>query len=192
MANKKSDKQLWILLALIAIVVAALLLLPGCGGRRGSGAGNVSEEEATTLVKAGDRAPDFSVELLNGETLTLSALRGRVVLLDFWATWCPPCRQELARVQNDLLDRFADRDFVFLPISRGEERATVEAFRTKQGYGFDMGLDPTRAIYDRYASNFIPRNFLIDRDGKVVVASVGYEPEEFEALIETIEQTLSK
>ena len=192
MANKKSNKRLWFLLAFIVVVLAAILLLPGCSGRRGSGSGNISEEEATTLIKAGDTAPDFTVELLSGERLTLSSLRGQVVLLDFWATWCPPCRQELARVQSDLIDRFAGRDFVFLPISRGEDRATVEAFRTKQGYGFPMGLDPERAIYDRYASNFIPRNFLIDRRGKVVVASVGYEPEEFESLIATIEQTLSK
>ena len=55
-----------------------------------------------------------------------------------------------------------------------------------------MGLDPEQRIYDRYATNYIPRNFLIGKDGKVVEATIGYEPEEFDALIRTIEQTLEK
>ena len=110
--------------------------------------------------------------------------------LNFWATWCPPCRQELARVQSDVIDRFAGRDFVFLPISRGETHQTVAAFREKTGYSFPMGLDPSQTVYDRYASNYIPRNFVIDRNGKVVLASVGYDPEEFDEMIKTIEKTL--
>lgn len=190
MASKKSNKQLWIMLALIAAILVAILLLPGCGGRTGKNAQD--EAEAATLVKAGEQAPDFTVEMFDGGTITLADLRGKVVLLNFWATWCPPCRQELTRVQNDLVERFAGREFLFLPVSRGEEREAVAAFREKQGYTFPMGLDPQRAVYDLYATNFIPRNFLIGRDGKIVLATVGYEPEEFDALIGTIEETLNK
>lgn len=134
---------------------------------------------------------DFTVALFDGSQLKLSELRGKVVLLNFWATWCPPCRQELTRVQKDLIDRFAGRDFLFLPVSRGEKRSDVAAFREKTEYDFPMGLDSTRTIYDRYATNFIPRNFLIDRDGTVVAATIGYSPEEFDKLIATIERTLS-
>ena len=190
MATKKSNKQLWILLALIGIIAALILLLPGCGNRTKKNADQ--EIEATTLVKAGDTAPDFTAEMLDGEKITLSPLRGKVVLLNFWATWCPPCREELTRVQRDIVDRFAGRDFVFLPVSRGETRSEVEEFRRRTGYGFAMGLDPEQRIYDRYATNYIPRNFLIGKDGKVVEATIGYEPEEFDALIRTIEQTLEK
>lgn len=185
MATKKSNKQLWIMLALIVVIVAVIFLLPSCGNRQGA-----ADIESTTLVKAGEKAPDFTVELFDGGKTSLAELKGKVVLLNFWATWCPPCRQELTRVQSDIIDRFAGRDFVFLPVSRGETRDAVAAFREKTGYTFPMGLDPAQTIYDLYASNYIPRNFLIDAEGKVVLASVGYDAEEFDSLIKTIEKTL--
>ena len=189
MATKKSNKSLWVMLALIVIIIAVIVLLPSCGNR--SAKGGASQSDSTTLVKVGDPAPDFSVALFDGSHLTLSELRGKVVLLNFWATWCPPCRQELTRVQKDLIDRFAGRDFLFLPVSRGEKRSDVAAFREKTGYTFPMGLDSTRTIYDRYATNFIPRNYLIDRDGRIITATIGYSPEEFDELIAAIERALA-
>ena len=187
--KKKSNGQLWVMLALIVIIIAVIVLLPSCGNR--SAKGGASPSDSTTLVKVGDPAPDFSVALFDGSHLTLSELRGKVVLLNFWATWCPPCRQELTRVQKDLIDRFAGRDFLFLPVSRGEKRSDVAAFREKTGYTFPMGLDSTRTIYDRYATNFIPRNYLIDRDGRIITATIGYSPEEFDELIAAIERALA-
>lgn len=187
--KKKSNGQLWVMLALIVIIIAVIVLLPSCGNR--SAKGGASQSDSTTLVKVGDPAPDFSVALFDGSHLTLSELRGKVVLLNFWATWCPPCRQELTRVQKDLIDRFAGRDFLFLPVSRGEKRSDVAAFREKTGYTFPMGLDSTRTIYDRYATNFIPRNYLIDRDGRIISATIGYSPEEFDELIAAIERALA-
>ena len=187
--KKKSNGQLWVMLALIVIIIAVIFLLPSCGNR--SAKGGASQSDSTTLVKVGDPAPDFSVALFDGSHLTLSELRGKVVLLNFWATWCPPCRQELPRVQKDLIDRFAGRDFLFLPVSRGEKRSDVAAFREKTGYTFPMGLDSTRTIYDRYATNFIPRNYLIDRDGRIITATIGYSPEEFDELIAAIERALA-
>ena len=202
------------MLALIVAIVAVILLLPSCARadespaahqRRSlqslhdafSSAANsqyagkaAADTESTTLVKAGDKAPDFTVEMFDGTKTSLAELKGKVVLLNFWATWCPPCRQELTRVQKDIIDRFAGRNFVFLPISRGEKREDVAAFREKMGYTFPMGLDPSQAIYDRYASNYIPRNFLIGADGKVMLATVGYDAEEFDEMIKTIEKTL--
>ena len=153
------------MLALIAVIIAAILLLPSCGSRGGKAE---ADTESTTLVKAGDKAPDFTVEMFDGTKTSLAELKGKVVLLNFWATWCPPCRQELTRVQKDI----------------------IAAFREKTGYTFPMGLDPSQAIYDRYASNYIPRNFLIGADGKVVLATVGYDAEEFDEMIKTIEKIL--
>ena len=186
--RRKSNRQLWIMLALIVVIVAVIALLPSGN----EPAREETEIEATTLVKVGEEAPNFSVEMFDGSTVSLAELRGKVVLLNFWATWCPPCREELTHVQEEIIDRFAERPFVFLPVSRGESREAVAAFREETGYEFPMGLDSTRTVYDRFASNYIPRNFLIDAKGKVVAATVGFDDLEFEELIQTIEATIKK
>ena len=99
---------------------------------------------------------------------------------------------ELPGIQKDIIDRFkGNEDFVFLPVSRGETRETVAAFREKMGYTFPMGLDPEQKIYRLYASNYIPRNFLIGKDGKVISATIGYEAPEFDELILLIERQLN-
>ncbi|MFR6414606.1 MAG: TlpA disulfide reductase family protein [Alistipes shahii] len=82
--------------------------------------------------------------MIDGSKVALSELRGKVVLLSFWATWCPPCREELSHVQQQVIDRFAGEEFVFLPISRGEERAAVEAFRAKRATPSRWGSTRTR------------------------------------------------
>ena len=190
--KKQSNTRLWLLVALLVIVVGVIFLLPSGEAPAAPAAEQAEPDiEGTTLIKTGMEAPDFTVTLFDGGNVTLSELKGKVVWLNFWATWCPPCRAELKRVQSDIVDHFAGKEFVFLPISREETREQVAAFREQNGYTFTMGLDPERKIYDRFASNYIPRNFLIDRNGKIAFFGVGYDAEEFKHLISEIEKTLN-
>jgi peroxiredoxin len=180
------------LVATLAIVAVLLFWNPTTATAEPIAPQTQEQIDASTIIKEGMEAPDFTVEMFDGSTIRLSDLRGKVVLVNFWATWCPPCREELTRVQADIIDRFAGKDFVFIPISRGEELQTVAAFRKRMDYTFPMGLDPDQKIFRRYAKNYIPRNFLIGPDGKVILASIGYDKAEFAHLIETIEKNLNK
>ena len=173
-----------------AYIILAAFVMMAIAAPQTASAQQQAEIEATTLIKQGQKAPDFTVEMVDGEKVTLSSLKGKIVLINFWATWCPPCREEFKRVQKDIIDHFKGQDFVFLPISRGEKKATVDSFRDKQGYTFPMGLDPTQEIYKKYASNYIPRNFVVGKDGKVIYVSVGYEAKEFESMVKAIEEAL--
>lgn len=146
--------------------------------------------DGTTLVKVGMEAPAFVAKMIDGTEISSADLRGKIVLLNFWATWCPPCREELTRVQADIVERFAGKDFVFLPLSRSEDQRTVEKFMEKNGYSFLVGIDGESVIYDKFASKYIPRNFVIGKDGKVALASVGYTPEEFDEMVALIEKLL--
>ena len=131
--------------------------------------------EETTLIKVGDKAPNFTVEMVDGSSMTLADMKGKVVVVNFWATWCPPCRQEMSHLQKDVIDRFAGKDVVVLPISRGEKRETVENYISKVGYTFPVYLDGEQEAYRKYASNYIPRSVVVGRDGVVAYVAVGYD-----------------
>ncbi|MFR9503798.1 MAG: TlpA disulfide reductase family protein [Rikenellaceae bacterium] len=189
---KKSNSKLLLLIALVVIIGVVVLILPNGEINTPTQIEEATTEEAAPApVEIDDDAPNFTVEMVNGESISLESLRGKVVLLNFWATWCPPCREELKRVQADVIDRFAGRDFVFLPISRGEEKSVVVEFLKENGYTFNAGLDTDKSIYGSYANEYIPRNFLINRHGVIVEATIGYDEEEFENLLQTIEMTLN-
>lgn len=197
MANKTkhtkrgSTTSLVAMLVILLALVAAIIFWP-VEASANSAVQQPQDIESTTLIHAGDVAPDFTVEMLDGKKVTLSSLRGKVVLVSFWATWCPPCRQEMSHMQEGVIDRFAGSDLVVLPISRGEKRETVEKFIEKMGYGFPVGLDADQSIYSKYASNYVPRSVVINREGEVVYVAVGYDEQIAQEIGVAIAESLQK
>lgn len=150
------------------------------------------DAKETTLLNVGDNLPSFTVKALSGKDLVSDNLKGKVALINFWATWCGPCKAEMPLMQKEIFDTIGDKNFVMAAISRGEETATVKKFIDLNKYTFPIYLDKEASVYKLFASKYIPRNFVIGKDGKVKWASVGFVKEEFEEMIKTIKSELAK
>ena len=119
-----------------------------------------------------DTAPDFSVQLLTGETFTLSDHIGTVVVLDFWATWCGPCVQKMPAVQ-ELSDQF-ENDVIFVGMNVGEPVDRVQSFITERGFTYPIGLDENGDIHrNLYPSPGIPYMVIINREGVITETILG-------------------
>lgn len=120
----------------------------------------------------GREAPDFALPDLEQATVRLADLRGKVVLVNFWATWCKPCEDEMPAMQR-LYESLAGTDFEMLAVSVDEERAPVVAFRERLGLTFPILLDPTKKISHAYQTYRYPESYLIDRDGRLLARYIG-------------------
>jgi peroxiredoxin len=136
-------------------------------------------------------APDFAVPDLSGQAVRLSGLRGKVVLLNLWTTWCPPCREEMPSMEK-LYQRLRDRGFVLLAVSQDEGgKEAVEPFVRDLGLTFPVLVDPEHQVGDRYQVWGYPESFIIDREGRVVERVIGprdwTSPEQVAALERVLE-----
>lgn len=157
------------------------------------GAFQLFAQDQFTLAKEGQPAPDFTYELVNGQIQKLSDLRGKVVWITFFATWCGPCRKELPHLQKDVYEKFVDQnDFELLVIGREHSWEEINKFKKEQNFNLPFYADPKREIYSKYAGQNIPRNFIIDKTGKIVISSVGFNEEEFQKYIVKTEELLKK
>jgi peroxiredoxin len=140
-------------------------------------------------LEAGSRAPEFSLPRLGeGGPVELGALRGRVVLVNFWATWCKPCEDEMPAMES--LYRALDGDgFELLAVSVDAGDAEVEAFRDRLGLSFPILRDPDKRVAMRYQSLRFPESFLIGPEGVVEARFIGpreWDAPEYEARIRTL------
>jgi cytochrome c biogenesis protein CcmG/thiol:disulfide interchange protein DsbE len=118
-------------------------------------------------------APDFAVPDLSGQAVRLSSLRGQVVLVNLWTTWCPPCREEMPSMER-LYQRLKGRGFVLLAVSQDEAgKAAVEPFVRDLGLTFPVLIDPEHQVGDRFRVWGYPESFLIDREGRVAERIIG-------------------
>ena len=148
-------------------------------------------QDQFTLVKEGDNAPNFTIELQDGTTKQLADLKGKVIWVNFFATWCGPCRVELPHLEKEVYKKFKNRnDFEVLVIGREHDWVTVNKFKKENNYILPFYPDTKREIFSKYAKQNIPRNFIIDKKGIIVVSSKGYNTEEFKKIILMVEELL--
>ncbi|HEY3371249.1 MAG TPA: TlpA disulfide reductase family protein [Prolixibacteraceae bacterium] len=148
-------------------------------------------QQDTTLVKLFDPVPAFDYELSPGIRQNIADLKGKLVLVTFFATWCGPCRQELPHIQSEIYNKYKDNPkFKLLIFGREHNWKEVNKFKEANKYTMPFYPDPDRKIYAQFAKQFIPRNFLISPDGKVIFSSIGFVQANFDALKELIKTEL--
>jgi peroxiredoxin len=149
------------------------------------------QTDASTLLKIGATSPAFSFEIEKGKTANIQDYRGKIVLLNFFATWCPPCRAEFPRVQKEIWEQYAaNPKFVLLAFDREEGPDKMLPFKESNKYTFTMVPDISRKVYGLFASQYIPRNVVLDENGKIIYQSIGYSPEEFDKLLALLKEKL--
>jgi peroxiredoxin len=146
---------------------------------------NPQFSQALSRLEAADAArqqADFTLSDLQGNSWHLRDLKGKVVLVNFWATWCPPCRKEMPDLQA-LYDKYKDHGFVVVSIS-DEEAAKVQPFIAERKITYPVLLDPGRKVNDLFQVEGIPKSFIYDRKGKLVAQSIDMRTRnQFQAMI---------
>jgi len=148
-------------------------------------------QDEHTFVKEGDLAPGFEMQTVDGRKVKLQDMKGKVVWLNFFATWCPPCRQELPELEKLYQDLKDNKNFELFVIGREHDSAELKKFITEHGFTFPFVPDPKREIFSKYAAQNIPRNFIIGKNRKIEISSTGYTPEEFKNIIAKLKRLLT-
>ncbi|HYB92305.1 MAG TPA: TlpA disulfide reductase family protein [Candidatus Binataceae bacterium] len=161
-------------LASAGILFAGIVLLVVASVRSGRNVPSGGAGVAGGRVAAGDRAANFNLDSLDGHKVSLEALRGKVVFLNVWATWCGPCLQEMPSMET-LFDELKSRsDFVMLAVSQDTRgRDAIQSYVRKNGFHFTVLLDPENTVGETYEVSGVPETFIIDRAGRIVAHHMG-------------------
>jgi peroxiredoxin len=160
------------------VILAAMVLVGGFAIGQSLFFGDAAPRE-------GDTAPGFSLLGIDDQTYHLSDFKGKTVLINFWASWCEPCKYEMPAIQNTY-DKLKDQGFVVLGVNLDEPQITVQSFVKQYNLTFPILYDPGWAVRDRYAVTKYPTTFFVDAAGKIRLVKLGVMDEAF------IEQTVAK
>ncbi|MGM9966918.1 thiol-disulfide oxidoreductase ResA [Rummeliibacillus sp. POC4] len=159
---EKKQKRLYTRIVILAVLVAAIAYTVY----------NTAHKDDVQLLKIGDNAPDFSLVDLNGETHKLSDYKGQGVLLNFWGTWCKPCKKEMPAINNQY-KQFKNQGVQILGINIAQSNLEVSSYADKLGVEFPIAIDKTKSVMRAYNVDPLPTTVLIDKDGKIVKIITG-------------------
>lgn len=150
-------------------------------------------DERGYIVRVGDMAPDFLIREAGGKSYKLSDLRGKVVMLQFTASWCGVCRIEMPFIEKEIWLPNKDKDLAVIGIDRDEPLETVIKFKKNIGVTYPLALDPGADIFGLFALKEagVTRNVIIDRKGKIVFLTRLYDREEFDQMKKAISETIA-
>ena len=177
----------------IAILIMLLLPLSMLAQTQGKLPEGVTPDSTGYIIRVGQTVPDIKWTQTDGKTVSIKDLRGKVVMLQFTASWCGVCRREMPFIERDIWQKHKDnKDFYLVGIDRDEPKATVEAFAKQTGVTYPLALDPGADLFAKFAlrESGITRNVLVDRDGKIVMTTRLYNEKEFQFLVKKIDSLL--
>jgi peroxiredoxin len=168
-------------------VVMALGLRSGCV--QGQSCSTV--KDPATHTKVGDPMPSFTVTDNAGKTFSLAGQRGKVVVVNFWATWCGPCKLEIPRLEREVWQTYkAMPNFAMVAIAREQTTDEIVPFEKHNGFTFPIASDPKRSTYALFADSGIPRSYVVDPKGKILFQTVGYCAGDFDGMKREIDRAL--
>ena len=150
-----------------------------------------AQESDADIVKVGDNIPAFTLHSTANGTINSADLKGKVVLINIFATWCGPCQSELAEVQKILWPKYKNnKDFCMLVIGREHTDDQLAEYNKRKRFTFPLYPDPKREVTGKFATKMIPRSYLINKEGKVISATTGYEDGAIDTLMKQIDKAL--
>jgi peroxiredoxin len=147
------------------------------------------------IVKTGDLAPaDFELQLTDGTKTSLKQLAGKIVILQFTASWCGVCREEMPHLEKEVWQAYKDKGVVLIGVDRDEPLQKVIAFHQDMKISYPLALDPGADIFGRFANkkSGVTRNVVIDRDGRIAYLTRLYDPQEFSSMLKAIDTLVNK
>jgi len=152
-------------------------------------------EDYGYIVQIGQQLPDISMKLTDGTTITSASLKGKVVMLQFTASWCSVCRKEMPHIESDIWQKHKNnKDFVLIGVDMDEPLDKVKKFKSDMRITYPLALDPGAEIFYTFAAKGagVTRNVIVDKSGKIVYMTRLYKEDEFKEMVDVIDFLLKK
>jgi peroxiredoxin len=177
------------------LITATLLLSAFFAGAQAVQTPPATDSDRGYIVKTGDLAPsNFELQLTDGTKTSLKQLAGKIVILQFTASWCSVCREEMPHLEKEVWQAYKDKGVVLIGVDRDEPLQKVKAFHQDMKISYPLALDPGADIFGLFANkkSGVTRNVVIDRDGRIAYLTRLYDPQEFSSMLKAIDALINK